>query len=248
MLAAVEHEQHLLVLQKIHQTGHRLLGADRRAERGSECARHEQRVGQRRQIDEAGSVLVKRDSLFGHGQRDGGLADPSRPNHRYEASFRQLNHERIAEIGPADHPRQGGWQIMRALGSGTWRRQGPLPLRKDNRCDEAIAPAGNVGDVAIARLTVAQKSAQGCDIDPKITFRHEGVGPGAGDKLFLADEIARAFDQGNEDVKGAAADTERLSASRSRCWAGSRRKGPNEIARSPEIVNGSGTATSFNNI
>ncbi len=136
--------------------------------------------------------------------------DPSGPNHRYESSLRQLNHERIDDIGPADHPRQGSWQIVRALGSGTRGSRGPLALREDNRCDEAVAPAGNIGHIAIARLTVAQKSAQGCDIDPKIAFRHESVGPGAVDELFLADKLARALHQGNQDFERAAADTKGL--------------------------------------
>ena len=58
VLAVIEHKQHLLALQCRDRAVDRVAGADLQAEPGGECARHQTRVEQRRQIDEAGAVLA----------------------------------------------------------------------------------------------------------------------------------------------------------------------------------------------
>jgi len=60
MLAAIEYEQHLLVAKQCNQSRNRTVGADCRSEHESEGARHEQGVGQGREIDETDTVGIGR--------------------------------------------------------------------------------------------------------------------------------------------------------------------------------------------
>jgi hypothetical protein len=56
MLAAVEHDEQFLLLEERDQTRERLVGANADAKLGGEGARHKQRIGQRREIDEADAI------------------------------------------------------------------------------------------------------------------------------------------------------------------------------------------------
>ena len=82
-------------------------------------------------------------------------------------------------------------------GSGRLGR-GLRPGQRDRR-DEAVAPAGNGRDVAVAPLAIAERSAQRRHMDPKIAFLDEGVGPDPGDQVFLADQLTGALHQHGED-------------------------------------------------
>src|SRR5580704_14607924 len=55
----------------------------------------------------------------------------------------------------------------------------------------------------------AEGAAQGAHLDLQVRFFDEGLWPGSGDQLFLADHLARAFDQSGQNVKGAAAEPHR---------------------------------------
>ena len=81
MLAVVEHEQHVLIAQPSDHAGKRAFGVDFEAEHGSQRARHEARIVERRQIDQPGATLVVHEQRLGHGQSNRGLAD-SRPVRR----------------------------------------------------------------------------------------------------------------------------------------------------------------------
>jgi hypothetical protein len=66
--------------------------------------------------------------------------------------------------------------------------------------------------VAILALSVAKGATQSADLDLQIGLPDEGLRPGAGYQLLLADHLAGAFDQSGEDVKGAAAEPHWLVA------------------------------------
>ena len=92
------------------------------------------------------------------------------------------------------------------------RRRGPRWLLASYRGDEIVAPSRNGDDVAIAALAVAEGAAQGAHLNLQVRFFDERLRPGSGDQFLLADHLAGAFDQGGQDVKGAAAEPHRLVA------------------------------------
>src|SRR5882724_11774404 len=64
----------------------------------------------------------------------------------------------------------------------------------------------------MAALAVAEGAAQSADLNLQIRFFDEGLRPGSGDELLLADHLAGALDQRGQDVEGAAAEPHRLVA------------------------------------
>jgi hypothetical protein len=76
--------------------------------------------------------------------------------------------------------------------------------------DEAIASTGNVDDVSIAAQTVTERLSQGGYVDFKISFLNEDIWPNTRDQIFLADNLAGAFDQARQNFKGATADLDQL--------------------------------------
>src|SRR5260370_6257096 len=83
---------------------------------------------------------------------------------------------------------------------------------KANRGDEIVAPSWNGGDVATAALAIAQGAAQGADLDLQICVFDERLRPGWGYQLFLADNLAGAFDQSGQNGEGPAAQPHRCVA------------------------------------
>jgi hypothetical protein len=61
-------------------------------------------------------------------------------------------------------------------------------------------------------LPVAKQPSDRGNVNTEIGFIDRGRRPGAGEQRFLAHQIARVLDQGDEDVKRAAADPNRSVA------------------------------------
>ena len=80
-----------------------------------------------------------------------------------------------------------------------------------HRRDEAVAPARDIGDVPLSRAAIAKRLAQGGDVDPQSVLLDDRVRPGASDELVLADRLAGAFNQRDENVQRPAAEAQRLS-------------------------------------
>src|SRR5689334_25437160 len=89
----------------------------------------------------------------------------------------------------------------------------------------------------MAALAVAEGAAQGADLDLQVRFFDERSRPGSGYQLLLADHLAGAFDQGGQDVEGAAAEPHRLVALEQEP---PRRKQPERAKRDRASVHGSG--------
>ena len=79
-----------------------------------------------------------------------------------------------------------------------------------HRCDKAVAPARNVGDVALALLAVPERLAQRRDMNPQRALVDDRIGPCTGDKLLLWERLAGAFDQCDQNVERATAEAQRL--------------------------------------
>lgn len=123
--------------------------------------------------------------------------------------------------------------IVRVRRAGRARLRPPSAVRPvslcRNRRNEAVASSRDGNDVAGARTPVAERPPQGGDLDPEIAPIDHGVGPGASQQLFLADDLAGTVDQSDQEIERAAADPSGWSASSSSCRAGISRKGPNAI-------------------
>ena len=65
--------------------GYRVVGANPDAKKRSKRARHEQRIGQRREIDESDAVGKVSEEAVGHCHRHRGFSDASRTDDRDEA-------------------------------------------------------------------------------------------------------------------------------------------------------------------
>ena len=166
MLATVEHDQQLLVPEGGDQARQRLVGADGDPKEGSERLRHEQGVRQRRQIDETDAILKGALETVGNCHRDGRLADPTRADDRDETVLRQLLGKPVDDFGAPEDTRQGNRQVGLAShcpGKG----RGLLRLSQKHGADEAIAATGNVGDVAPAGVTIAERTAKGRHVHPE---------------------------------------------------------------------------------
>ena len=65
--------------------------------------------------------------------------------------------------------------------------------------DELIAASRNVGQKPASRLTIAQRSSQGGDMNSEGGFVDKRVGPNPSQELVFRDELARTLDKGFED-------------------------------------------------
>lgn len=78
-------------------------------------------------------------------------------------------------------------------------------------------------------------------MDLEIAFLDKSVGPKPGHQLALADQLAGALNQREQDVQRAAAETKGFAGLQQEPLSRKRRNGPNAIARSAEAAAGSTT-------
>jgi hypothetical protein len=71
--------------------------------------------------------------------------------------------------------------------------------RRLNWGDEAISPAGNIGDESGAVLTIAERLPKGGDVEFEISLLYELFGPDSGKKLLLGDHGSRALEERGEN-------------------------------------------------
>ncbi len=91
-------------------------------------------------------------------------------------------------------------------------RRGPQLFRDRNCRDKAVATTGNIDQIPIAAMAVAQRPPQGGDMDRKIALHDGRARPDAGHQLLLADQLAGALDQGYQDIESTTAEANRLVA------------------------------------
>ena len=77
--------------------------------------------------------------------------------------------------------------------------------------DKAIAASDDRRDVSVAGLVICQGTTQRGNTDLEIALSDEGLGPDLRDQLRLADDLARAFDKGDQEIEGATADRDGLA-------------------------------------
>jgi len=89
-------------------------------------------------------------------------------------------------------------------------------------------------------LAIAEGAAQRADLDLQVRIFDEGLRPGSGNQLLLADNLAGTFDQDGQMSKARPPSRTGVSPSRSSRCVGRSRNGSNEIGGwSPAIADGS---------
>nr|WP_273229390.1 hypothetical protein [Pseudomonas kuykendallii] len=162
---------------------------------------------QRRQVDEAHAVAEAPERLLGDAQRHRGLADPAGTDDgdqpaRGDLALHILD-QRVAAFDAGQAHRQfaaKGQQLHAAV------------VHLLDVGDEAVAALAHVGDVVARFRAGSQRAAQRGDVHAKVDFLDEGARPDAGDDRLLADDLAGAFHQHQENVQRTPADAQRAIA------------------------------------
>jgi len=79
-----------------------------------------------------------------------------------------------------------------------------------DRGDKAITLAGRRRDVPPAAASIAQRPAQGADLEFEVTLLDKSAPPHPGHQLVFADQLPRALDQSGQNIERAAAHTHRV--------------------------------------
>jgi hypothetical protein len=64
----------------------------------------------------------------------------------------------------------------------------------------------------MAVLAITKSATQGADLNLEVSLFDKCLRPGAGYQIFLCHHLASAFDEGGQDIKGTAAQPDRLVA------------------------------------
>src|SRR6516225_4586735 len=102
MLAIVEQDQNLLVLQKGDQRWIRILRANGNAKHRRESTGHKPGILERSEVDKSCAVLVRGKQIIGHRQGNRGFADSGRSDNRNETASLQAITYHCYDIGAAD--------------------------------------------------------------------------------------------------------------------------------------------------
>src|SRR4030095_893730 len=86
----------------------------------------------------------------------------------------------------------------------------PAGLQRRQGSNERIAPAGRVDDVSDAVLTVAEHLPQRRDVDAQVALLDIGVRPDQTHQLAVAEPLAAALTQRDEDFHRPAPQAQRL--------------------------------------
>jgi hypothetical protein len=160
VLAVVEHQEQVLVVQIGDEARHGAAGPDRDPEQRHERRGRRVRIGERAEVEEEhgsrkglGRVVRDRDG-------DRGLAHAAWAHDRHEARGKELGRQQPDVILTSHHARHARWEEVRPGGAGGAPGTLAVAARgRRSRCrrDEAVASAGQGGDVAGAADAIAER-------------------------------------------------------------------------------------------
>jgi hypothetical protein len=211
VLARVEQDQRPPILQEADKAREGILRPAREANHGGERTRDELGVEDRREVEEDDAVWKAGGQLVRGREGDRRLPDPPRPGDRDEARLAYPAYDRVDEGGAADHAGQRSGQGVQPAQGGAGLSWHGGCVRHVEGGDEPVAAPWDILDVAQAALPVAERPAQGRDVDAQVALLDENVRPNLGDDLLLGHELARPLDEGDEDGEGAAAERDGLA-------------------------------------
>jgi hypothetical protein len=79
-----------------------------------------------------------------------------------------------------------------------------LQVGPHDGCNETITPADDVGYIPRAAAAIAKRLAEARYVNPEASLIHTEARPNLRDQVFLADDLASAFDQHDQNIEGAA--------------------------------------------
>ena len=147
--------------------------------------------------------------MMGHRDRDRGLADPAGADDADKARSGDL-------LGQFEHVALAADHAIGAAGKNGVRKSSDNDRRDvlrtaglRDRCDEAVAPPRQRGDVSGAVLSIPQRLAQIDHVKPQAAFLDDDVGPDFCDQIFLADDFVRGRGQDDQYIEGTGAELDR---------------------------------------
>ena len=209
VLAAVEHDQGMLVAQPSRQAWYRVCVRNKDSQHGAKGARHKVGTGQRGKPDEPDSIPIGPTHGFGDCDRHRGFADPAGTDDRQKTASGQLRCQSGDNIVAADDPFERRRRLLVVFAPCRRGRCRVLSLARHRR-NKAIAAARDSGNVSRSFSVVSEDLAQCCDMYPQSGLIHERIGPRASDQPILRDGLASTLNKRDENVKGPATEAERL--------------------------------------
>ncbi len=209
VLAIVEQQDVVLLLQRVHDARQRVPARHTEAERVGDRRRHELRIADRRKVDERGTVGALLGHRMGCRDRDCRLADAAGADNRYDPRLLQIAQNGLDRTRPAKDARCSRWQTLaarRRCGRGACLagRLGCL-----NRCDKSVATACHRRDVPGRAWIIAEGPSQGGDIDLEVALVDDNVWPTTCQQLAFVHELAWSLDQCRQNIQRAVSDPDR---------------------------------------
>ncbi len=213
MFAIVQHEQDAQRPHAQHESGNHIFGLDRETECRGDCRGNQLRVRNGPDVNEAHCARKLLAHCVGNGYRDGRLPHAPGADDGDKAIGDQIGGDRADCFFAANHSCKHCWQQKPLPGSTTGilrnpRRRLRVHFTPDWR-DEAIALAGNAGDIPVSPVAIAKRLAQTGHVNPEVARVHDQPSPHARDQLAMADDLTGALDQHHQDVEGPVAQCER---------------------------------------
>ncbi len=208
VLAIVHQHQHVPVGQGGLQMG---LGIDafghREAHFRGQGSGQLRGLGERCQVGKTHTIGEITELLLGDAQRHGGLADPTGADQGDMPARVQTPCEVFDQLVAALDAHRPARQVGQSAGRQRHLAPGLADLL--DMGDEAVAALAHVGDVVPRLRAHAEHPAQRGDVYAQVDLFDEGSWPDAGDDRLLADDLAGAFHQHQQDVQGPGANRQR---------------------------------------
>src|SRR5271169_5259314 len=172
MLTAVEDDDGLSFLKMAFYDVLKIFKLPYYTDGERKCFDDQARFAQQPQINKCDISGERECELFDDRKRDGGFADASGSHYRNEALLQQRRGHLAYGVVSTDHPPRKG-RPQRTIVSGHTRRS---PDAR-NWHHKAVAPPGNVGNVADVLFVIAQRFAQRHHVNAQIDLVDKRVGP-----------------------------------------------------------------------
>ncbi len=172
VLAIVEQQQQMPLLEMRNEAQQRIAGRHRDLERHGDSLRQAFGIGRGgAEIDDDDAVVERLLQLLRHGERHRGLADATGAGNGDEPAPGDPLDQGRNLFSAADNASQRGGTVVAARRC----RAGRRPVA--DRGDEAIAAAADIGDVLRRIVGIAEHLAQRCDVDAEVGFLDKGIRP-----------------------------------------------------------------------
>ena len=206
VFAAIEDDEELLVLEKGNDAGQGLVGSYRYAQAGREGALQQGRLAHRRDVEKHDAVPETSSDQFDDQRGDRRLANAARADDGDEPVLQDFLGNPVDNFGAPHH---AGHHARHLPGQALPRLKtiaGAARQYTCGRCREAIADAGDVFDILLARIAVPDRPADCRDVDAQVPVRDVRLRPGTPHEFLLSDNLSGPLRQRPEEFPSATSD------------------------------------------